>query len=268
LNSLIDPHKLVAWDIEIHKEIPWILKFPDGTESEPYYDHDAALAAAVKAGPEARLVIDDFDKHRPLGITCAAVYGPDVAEVFSAVPGQPMSKLQAGALIVRLRHLASQGYTLVTWNGLGFDFKTLAEEADAWRTCAKLALGHWDIMFQFFCLYGYAIGQDATARGMGLPGKPEAMDGAIAPIAWKDGRHQEVLDYVMEDAHQLFEIANRVSQAGEIKWIARSGKLARRDLAPPLLCRGAMALPLPDTSWMDSPWPRSQFHGWTEPHLS
>lgn len=267
MNSSIDPNNLAAFDLEIHKEIPWIIKFPDGTESKPYYDHDLALRDAAAVGPEARLIVDDFGKHRPLGITCARVsIGQDKRTFAADAPGK-MSQEQALELLAFLQALHDDGNTLVTWNGLGFDFLTLAEESGDFDTCAQLALNHWDIMFNFFCEQGYTIGQDATARGMGLPGKPEAMDGAIAPVAWKDGRHEQVKSYVASDGDQLLQIAQMVLSRKSISWVAKSGKNAVRQITP-LLNVQALHLPLPDTSWMDSPWPRSQFHAWTAPHLS
>ena len=44
-----------------------------------------------------------------------------------------------------VEYLATQvenGYTIVTWNGLGFDFDILADESQMLAECRQLAIGH------------------------------------------------------------------------------------------------------------------------------
>jgi hypothetical protein len=50
---------------------------------------------------------------------------------------------------------------------------------------------------------------------------------------------------------------------GMFRWIVRSGKL--RTMALPegwLAVELSQELPLPNTSWMDEPWPRTKFTPW------
>src|SRR5581483_11809905 len=81
-----------------------------------------------------------------LGITCAALASRDGPEprFFQGVP--QMSREECVALVQELKRLASEGYTLVTWNGTGFDFAVLARESGLSKDCAELALAHIDLM--------------------------------------------------------------------------------------------------------------------------
>lgn len=79
----------------------------------------------------------DWRDHRPLGIGCAAAcstYMPEPLRWFDRVPGgdgiaHRMSRDSLAALVRTLADLAGEGYTLLTWNGTGFDFDILAEES-------------------------------------------------------------------------------------------------------------------------------------------
>ena len=176
-----------------------------------------------------------------------------------------MSRAETADLVQYLETQVAQGYTIVTWNGLGFDFDILAEESGMLQNCRKMATGHVDMMFHVLCRLGYAVGLDATARGMGLPGKPEGMNGAKAPALWAEGRREEVLRYVAQDATTTLEVATTCEANGAMRWIARSGKLRSMRLPKGwLTVEEAERLPEPDTSWMDEPWPRTKFTGWME----
>jgi hypothetical protein len=118
-------------------------------------------------------------------------------------------------------------------------------------------------MFHLFCQLGYGVGLDRAAKAMGLAGKPEGMSGALAPRLWANGRRQEVLDYVAQDARTTLELARICEERGYLRWITHSGNV--RTVALPrgwLNVGDAMNLPEPDTSWMSNPWPRSKFTGW------
>jgi hypothetical protein len=45
-------------------------------------------------------------------------------------------------------------YTIVTWNGTGFDFDILAEESGMLAECKGLAVNHVDMMFHVLCRLG------------------------------------------------------------------------------------------------------------------
>ena len=120
----------------------------------------------------------DWRTCQPLGIACAATLLTDCNEPVlwhggsdRSRPADRMNPQEASGLV---RYLATQvglGYTVVTWNGVGFDFNVLAEESGMSAECRQLALGHVDMMFHVFCELGYGVGLDPAARGMGIAGK-------------------------------------------------------------------------------------------------
>jgi hypothetical protein len=118
-----------------------------------------------------------------------------------------MSRDNALELAEYLAKMAADGFTIVTWNGLAFDFDILAEESADAGTCAACALGHVDMMFHAFCHLGYPIGLDKAAQGMGVAGKLAGMVGAQAPRMWAEGRCHEVLEYVAQDVRTTLAIA-------------------------------------------------------------
>ena len=90
-----------------------------------------------------------------------------------------MTRDEAAALVGYLEARTKEGYTLLTWNGLGFDFDILSEESNLLDTCRQLAANHVDMMFHVFCELGHAVGLDAAAKGMGLAGKTEGHEGRL-----------------------------------------------------------------------------------------
>lgn len=212
----------------------------------------------------------DWRAFRPLGITCAAVLACDAekATVWHArnadgSPAARMSKAEARELVDRLAALAAGGYTLLTWNGLGFDFEVLAEESGALDACRELALAHVDMMFHVFCDRGYPVALDKAAAALGIRGKPQGMSGFLAPQLWEQGRFQEVLDYVAEDVRIALEIALLCEKQRRFQWITSQGRRQAMTIAREwFTVREAMKLPEPDTSWMSRPIPRSRFTAW------
>lgn len=228
--------KYLAFDIEIAKEIP---------EGET-----------------------DWKAHRPLGITCAAAASSDgglwnwwAHDDMGKFTGK-MSQSQCHQLVEDLYEMSTE-YTILTWNGLGFDFDMLAEEGNHFGLCKKLVLNHVDMMFHFFAAKGFPLSLDVAAKGMGLPGKPEGMTGAVAPELWAKGEYHKVLDYVSWDVKNTLAVAESVDNAGHLNWTARSGRPNSWDCYKWLTVKEAMELPEPDTSWMSDPWGRSKFYGWT-----
>lgn len=210
----------------------------------------------------------DWKKHRPLGITCAAAASSDGglwnwwAHDAMGKFTDKMSRSQCHQMVEDLQWL-SDDYTILSWNGLGFDFDILNEESQHQQGyCKSLALNHIDMMFHFLCSKGFALGLDAASKGMGLPGKPEGMDGAKVPELWATDPHK-VLSYCSLDVKNTLGIAEAVEAAGHLNWTARSGRPNSWDCKKWLTVKEALALPEPDTSWMSDPWQRSKFHGWT-----
>ena len=136
----------------------------------------------------------DWRSCRPLGISCAATLLGDADQPKlwhggkeRTCPADRMSREDAAALVRYLSKQVAEGYTLLTWNGVGFDLDVLAEESGMFDRCRVLALGHVDMMFHVLCRLGYGVSLDAAARGMGVDGKPEGMNGKLAPRFGRKG---------------------------------------------------------------------------------
>ena len=98
--------------------------------------------------------------------------------------------------------------TVVTWNGMGFDWPVLAEESGQPDTCRELARNHVDMMYHLFCTKGFPLGLNSAAAGMNVGAKTEGMSGATAPEMWTDGKRQEVIDYCIQDTKLTLDLAN------------------------------------------------------------
>jgi len=245
-----------------------------------YVAFDIEIAKELQEG-------DDWTGQMPLGISCAATltddgdlriwYGRQRYSNDRDNDGLPiadkMNEAHCWSLLIYLCQQLEAGKVPLTWNGLGFDFRVLADESRLHLTANELALAHIDIAFAMFCDLGYMIGLDTAAKGIGLPGKPEGMDGAKAPVMWKQGREAQeaVLQYVAQDVRMTAAIYEAILERGCLPWTSSRGNPMRWPARKPkdgsnrlLTVREALALPLPDTSWMTNPWPRSKFAGWLQ----
>jgi RNase_H superfamily len=215
---------------------------------------------------------EDFNwrPHRPLGISCAATLASGEAQprvwhskTKQGTPDKQMSRTDVRELVQYLAKMAHSGYTILTWNGLGFDFDILSEESAAAASCKECALAHVDMMFHVFCELGFPIGLEKAAQGMGLPGKPPGMSGIKAPALWVQGRFKEVLDYVAQDVRTAMQLAQMCEHRKKLEWITRKGTKSSMPLPKGwLTVKEALKLPEPDTSWMSDPLPRSDFTAW------
>lgn len=215
----------------------------------------------------------DWKELRPLGISCAATMcsGDEQPTLwFHGKYDEPleggMSREEVVELVDYLAGLHAMGYTITTWNGLGFDFDILAEESGMFDSCRDLALNHVDMMFHFLCIKGHPLGLDAAAKGIGLTGKIEGMHGDLAPDMWAKSveDRRKVLEYVGQDARTTLEIAEQVQQTGVIGWTSKSsGRYNTCRIGSWLPVIEAVNLPLPDTSWMSNPMLRGTPLAWT-----
>jgi len=230
-----------------------------------YFAFDLETASTVEG--------DDWRTCRPLGITCAAAVTSDAPDhpliwhgmTAEGIPASQMSRDEARNVVADLRAYMEKGYTLLTWNGAGFDFDVLAEEADAYADCRELARDHVDMMFHVLCEKGFPIGIDNAAKAMRIDGKPEGMSGKLAPKLWEEGQFDTVLDYVAQDVRMALQIAEASEDAHALRWVTRRGQT--RTFALPhgwLTVREANALPKPDTSWMTKPLDRDEILRWLQ----
>jgi len=244
--------KYVAFDLEITKEVP------KGTE--------------------------DWSLYRPYGISCAATLTNDVfgeREMRTwhgdqdGMLAPQMSPVHCCRLAAYLAVMQNKGYRIVTVNGLGFDFDVLAEECHggpAAEECKRLALEHTDIGFAMLCQKGFMVGLNAMAHGLKVGGKTEGMSGSLAPVMWAESyeSQQKVLEYVQQDVRATADVYDALLTTRRMYWVTKKGTRSRYPWVPKcsdghiISVHEALELPEPDTSWMDSPWPRSRFYGWTK----
>lgn len=221
----------------------------------------------------AKILPEDFrdlHEHRPLGITCAATLCSDeaTAQIFysknldDSSPSLQMSQQDLTLFVANLQQKVRSGYTIVTHNGLGFDFDILAEESGMLDECRALARTHVDMMFHFFCGKGFPIALNAAAKALGIS-KLAGVDGSLAPQLWQNGKYETVLEYVAQDCRLTLDIAQQSENNRRISWVTKKGSTSHFDLPSGwMTVEEALNLPLPDTSWMNDPWPRTKFTNW------
>lgn len=213
--------------------------------------------------------VQDWSRYRPLGISCAATLTSNgEANLFygETAEGDYAPQMSLAEIRTLIRHLQAEvaaGRTILTWNGLGFDFDILAEESGEYAACKELALEHIDMMFHVFCLKGFGLGLDKAAKGMGLRGKTPGISGEMIPRMWNEGRYQVVLEYLRQDVQTTLDLGVAADQQRQLRWLSNRGTPQQLPLNSGwLTVKRALELPLPDTSWMSNPWPRSKFTGW------
>lgn len=205
---------------------------------------------------------DDWLAQKP-GISCAAVALSDTDEVLVWYGLPEMGELAIKGMMESLWMLDTFGYAFATFNGAGFDFPLACEFS--FRDDARfLARHHYDLFFQIFCTLGYSPGLDRIAKGLGLPGKPDGMDGSIAPERWQEGERQVVLDYLVQDVRTTLDVFRAIDERKRITWTSKAGNPMSLDMPEFLTVQESMALPEPDTGWMSNPWKRSKFVGWMD----
>ena len=228
------------------------------------------LAFDIETAKVLRGSDQDWKSNRPLGISCAATLISDSTEPLlwhggasRKRPAARMSRQEAVRLVNYLAGQVKRGYTIVTWNGAGFDFDILAEESGMLKECIRLARDHVDMMFHVLCKLGYPISLDSTAKGMDLLGKKAGMTGDLAPRYWAQGRGEKVLEYVTYDVQITLEVAQICESQGCIRWVTRSGKRRKLPLSEGWLPVSlAEKLPIPCNFWMRNQWPRTTFTAW------
>lgn len=212
-----------------------------------------------------------------LGITCIGecvwpsrklVWKPDF-DVQTGCYEPAMSAEQVRFFCKYLVDMYEMGYTIVTINGLAFDFRVLAEESRdeaVYSDMQKLALNHFDPTFLVLCERGFPIGMQAMADGFALPGKTGGMDGIKAVQMWGSGARvdqERVLKYVERDAETTYALALKIAEASAIRWITRKGRLNRHATTLRLV-HDCLRKAVPDVSWMtgeDRPT-RREFANW------
>lgn len=210
--------------------------------------------------------------HRPLGICCIGAFASgekDPAVFYSTddkgTPAPQMTREDISDFVDFLIDKAKSGYSIFTWNGAGFDFDVLAEESGRVDDCKKLASRHVDGLFHVFCVKGFFVGLGAAGEVVG-EGKLEGVRGGMIPRMWKEGKSEEVLQYLAQDCRLALAVAEASESNKELSWVTRKGSVSSFPLPQGWLSVDeARNLPEPDTSWMDNPpAPRSKFIDWLD----
>ena len=207
----------------------------------------------------------DWRDVRPLGIGCAAAYATDLNKPMAwfgrnedGTIRERLTRDENARMVKQLlkltkrnpQHPEKEPYTLLTWNGLGFDLDILAEESGLERECQQLALGHVDMMFHIYAKLGYPLGLGKAAKGMGTPGKPEGMDGEKANSMWREGDRKPVIDYCTQDVLATLALAETCMKRGYLSWTSNRGNRRIFEIEGEWMpVKRANNEPRPDTSW-------------------
>ncbi len=210
---------------------------------------------------------EDLDQYGPFDISVAAAADDhgEVTHWTSLAPNgsyaDHLDPATAHELLAWLREEQLSGSRLFAWNGLSFDLRWIGVAAEDVDLAAEIALDLYDPMFQFFCQRGFPVGLAKVAAGLGVE-ETKLMDGADAPKQWSEGNHELVLDYVAGDCRITEAVVARIEETGGVTWRTSRGTLSTEPMPKLKQVRTLEDSPLPATSWMDSPLPRSKFTSW------
>jgi len=177
-------------------------------------------------------------------------------------PALEMDQPKACEMLAFLSEMQRDGWQLFAWNGLSFDLRWIGYNAGDMNTAARVALGLYDPMFQFFNQRGFPVGLAAVGEAMGVP-HAKLMNSADAPREWRKGNSQRVMDYVVGDCRMTNAIVEAIAQRGRISWRTRKGTLSSEPMPRFKTVAEILRDPEPDQSWMaDGGMKRSKFTEW------
>ena len=233
----------------------------------------------------------NIDWSVPLGVTCAGLAtGLMQSWVAPDMEGNGYASRIAdvGKLVDELERHRRLGYHVVTWNGMGFDFRVMAQGIGTGdpmydRIC-DLAWDHIDVAFQMRVEKGYMIGLNTAAKGLRVEGKTEGMSGALAPQMWRQGFDEQakVLLYVRQDAAATLSVCEALVRDRVLYWTTKAGRVTKSPWLPTfmgadgpnpgpdeprrlLTVREVTQHCTPaDTGWMSfKPTPLEEYYKWT-----
>jgi predicted PolB exonuclease-like 3'-5' exonuclease len=177
---------------------------------------------AGKSSTEIRAVMgDDFPKLVYHSIVCIGALvasrtanGYEVQVVGAPHIGQRTEKELIESFVNKIGQISPQ---LVTFNGSGFDLPVLRYRAMVHQVFApgmhNRAYFHrytddcvdlCDVLSSFS--YGGKVKLDELSRIMGLPGKPDGIDGSQVEAYYNAGRIQEIADYCKSDVINTYRL--------------------------------------------------------------
>lgn len=223
---------------------------------------------------------DVWDAYRPFGISMACVVDqawhvtqwPESDSSLIVPYHKQLTCREANEVADYLLERVSQGYKIMTWNGLGFDFRVLAEECspdtEYARDLAALALSehHVDIGFAMVCDLGYMCSVQHACDGMGLPGKTEGITGKMIPELWSSSilsEQERCLEYSRNDVCITSVLYQAIEHHQQLAYMTKAGRKQIWAYPPDNgIMSVARALQLPDAR--NPRWPRSKFTGWAD----
>ena len=217
---------------------------------------------------------EDLLDHAPFHISVAATAGSEGSHTLwhsAGADGRPalqMDQDKARELLAFLAAKQREGWQLFAWNGLSFDLRWIGYNAGDMESAAKVALGMYDPMFQFFNQRGFPVGLAAVGEAMGV-GQAKLMNSADAPREWRKGNHQKVMEYVVGDCQITNQIVAAIASQGRVSWRTRAGTLSSEPMPRLKTVAEVLREPEPDQSWMKGPGlRRSKFTEWLPAHLA
>ncbi len=219
--------RYLSFDIEISDE--FVLK-----PGEDLLDHapfHIAVAATVEAGGASRLWFSTGSGGRP---------------------ELEMDQSKARELLAFLLQAQQEGWQVFAWNGLSFDLRWIGHNAGNVETAARVALGLYDPMFQFFNQRGFPVSLAAVGDAMGVK-QTKLMNAADAPREWRSGNHQRVMDYVVGDCRITNQVVEAIVKQQRVAWRTRSGSVSTESMPRLKTVAEVLRDPEPDQSWMKGP---------------
>lgn len=224
------------------------------------YGFDIEIA---KGFPEGN---DHWSTVAPLGVSCAALCDAkgEHGMLWYSAPGTlAMSPTAVHSMVRYLKYIAGKGDAIVTWNGVGFDWRALTYEVpELVNDLKKLARFTYDPMYAIFKQRGFPVSLQNACIGQGLKGKLTEVGGAAAVSMWQDPLlRPKVLEYVIQDSKSTAQVAEKIRDTGQFKWLTGRKTISgeRMTLLP---AQHYMDMQMPDQSWMDDPLTEAHFTGW------
>jgi hypothetical protein len=198
---------------------------------------------------------EDLLDHAPFHIAVAATVEGEgqvrlwYSEEADGKPSVQMGQSKARELLAFLLEGQEAGWQLFAWNGLSFDLRWIGYNAGDMETAARVALGLYDPMFQFFNQRGFPVGLAAVGAAMGVR-QTKLMDAADAPREWRRGNYKRVMDYVTGDCQITNQVVQAIAQRGSLMWRTKSGSLSSEPMPRFKTVAEVLRDPEPDQSWM------------------
>ncbi len=232
---------------------------------------DIEIAKEIKDGGR-------WQDAAPLGISCAGMAFSDRDEPIFWQGRPKMRQTECQSMLQQIQEIVKDGYTIVTWNGCGFDFAVLADETGQRNDCGILALNHVDLMLVVTFTKGWFLSLDKALTGAGLKGKKKCvtlsngtvmneMGGEKAPQLWAAGEYQAVLSYLHDDVVELIKLVNIIEKTKELSWTSNSGSRQFVKMPNFKTVQQCFDIPEPDVSWMKEAPKRKQFVDWISASL-